>query len=218
MKRTTGLLLATLLLGGAIGCAARQQTVSVRVPPRIDLKEHETIGVVQFSTAAKGDLASYATRRFTEEARRDQGLVRMVEFGSAVQLLRAAGGEGPGPEAYRRIGRERGVETIFVGELTVSDVRPDLRLSSLRSGSLTAQVDATLAVKMIEASTGASLWSASASATRSVGHVSVFQDGNVAFDADDPELAYGDLIDYLVGEVTYDFRAGWETQVVPTGP
>ena len=218
MKRTSGFLLATLLCSALVGCAARQPTVTVQVPPRVDLKQHEMIGVIEFRTSSKGDLASLATRRFTEEARRDQGMVRIMEFGSVVQLLRSVGRNSLGPEAFKAIGRERGVETIIVGELTISDVRPNLRMSSLRSGSLTAQVDATLAVRLIETSTGASIWSSSASATRSVGHVSVFNGKDVVFDAEDPEQAYGGLVNHLVGQVTRDFRVTWATRPAPSGP
>jgi len=35
-----------LLLGSLIGCAAKSP--SVRVPPRVDLSQHETIGVIEF--------------------------------------------------------------------------------------------------------------------------------------------------------------------------
>jgi hypothetical protein len=63
---------------------------------------------------------------------------------------------------------------------------------------------------MIESASGASIWSASARASDSVGHVSVFRGGNVVFDAQDPERAYGELIDNLVSRATHDFHVTWE--------
>jgi len=102
------------------------------------------------------------------------------------------------------------VQTIFMGELSVSDVRPNFSIETvLRSGDITAQVDATLTVQLVETSTGASLWSASARAAKSLGHISVFRGREFVFDAEDPEAAYGVLVDALVEQVTTDFRATW---------
>lgn len=44
---------------------------------------------------------------------------------------------------------------------------------------------------------------------RRIGGVSAFGDKNVAVDAEDPENAYGQLVDSLVYAVTPDFRASW---------
>jgi hypothetical protein len=92
----------------------------------------------------------------------------------------------------------------------LSDIRPNASISgTLRSGSLTANVNALLKVELIESATGASLWSASARTTRTVGNISVFNGKNVTFDAEDPKQAYGELVDTLVAQVTRDFRATW---------
>ena len=61
-------------------------------------------------------------------------------------------------------------------------------------------------------STGASIWSSSGRATHSVGHISVVKNRGFAFDAMDPEQAYGGLVDALVEQVTRDFRATLETR------
>ena len=84
MKRASFLLIPTLLFVAALGCGGRQRTPTQRVmvPPRVDLTEHDTIGVVQFDSSSKDELALLATRRFTESARQDQGLVRIIEFGT----------------------------------------------------------------------------------------------------------------------------------------
>ncbi len=208
MTRTPKIVSAALLMIVALGCSGRKPVrQSIRVPPRIDLTQHEMIGIVQFKTTAKGELGPLVTRRFTEVARQDQGLVRMVGFGPQVRVGSTS------PDALKALGRKHGVRTIVLGELTVSGIRPDLSLSSgLRSGSLSAKVDATLEVQLIETASGASIWSSSARATQSVGHISVFGGGDFAFDADDPERAYGSLVDALVAHVTRDFRSTWRQQ------
>ncbi len=188
------------------GCAARYRTVMV--PPRIDLTQHEIIGVAPFDSTNEGQLGPLATRRFTDLARRDQGLVRMME----VDL---GAGERT-PAAYRELGQRSGTRTLFVGSVEVSDIRPELSVSRmLESGSLTANVDATLKVDLIETGTGASIWSASSRATRTIGHITVFGGRRFAFDAEDPERAYGALIDALVGQVVSDFQARRVRQPIP---
>lgn len=216
MKRLSSLLMVGAVLIVMMGCARSQtaQTVqTVPVPPRIDLKQHETIGVLEFSSSSDGKLGPLATRRFAEWARRDQGLVRMVDLGSKARTLRSLGRTRWDPETFIALGRERGVETILTGQLKISDVRPDLRVfASMGSGQISAQVDATLVVELIETSTGASIWSASANGTRSVGQISVFSGKKFAFDAEDPDRAYGEMVDSLVEQVTRDFRVTWQRQ------
>ena len=216
MKRMSGAVMAVFPLAAILGCASPQRVPTVqavRVPPRIDLKQHEMIGIMEFSSTSGGRLGSLATRRFTESARRDQGLVRIMEVQPETGAARSTGPNRWDPEAFKALGRKDGVKTILAGELPVSAVRPTSQVSALlRSGQASAQVDATLEVRMIETSTGASIWSRSGSATRTVGNVSVFGGKDFAFDADDPERAYGDLVDILVEQVTRDFRATWEKQ------
>jgi len=212
MKRTSALG-AVVLLGvlATLACGTKTQTVNVMVPPRIDLTQHEMIGVIEFGSDAEGELGELATRRFTESARRDQGMIRMVGFGPSDAALETVDRHELDPEAFRALGQEHGVRTILVGTLTISDIRPDFSIaSSLRSGSITAQVEATLNVELIEADSGASIWSRSANASQKVAHVSVFGGKQFAFDASDPERAYGGLVDTLVRQVTRDFQVSWE--------
>ena len=215
MVKMSRLALLSGLLIVACACAARTSTVTVVVPPQIDLKAREVIGVIGFTAPSKGDLGPLVTRRFVESARRDQGLVRVVELGSQEQALRSVGKSRLDAEALAAIGRAAGVKTILVGALTVSKVKPDVRLAAdLRAGSVSAQVDATLAVQMIEASSGASLWSRSAGASQSVGHVTLLGGGRFYLDADDPARAYGGLVDDLVERVTRPFHVSWERREV----
>jgi hypothetical protein len=203
------LALATLTACGGHRAPAVQP---VWVAPRIDLKEFELIGIVEFSTTSKGHLGPMATRRFTEAARRDQGVVRIVDVRPGAEVARSGGGpNGWTPETYRALGREHGLKTLMTGHLTISSVKPNVQMSALlRSGHVSAQVDATLDVQMIETATGASLWSGSGRATRTLGNVGVFGGRDFAFDAADPERAYGDLVDALVEQATRDFHATWE--------
>jgi hypothetical protein len=62
---------------------------------------------------------------------------------------------------------------------------------------------------MFETESGASIWNRSASATENVGGVTISAGRYFAFDADDPDKAYGNLVDYLVCWTTVEYRVTW---------
>jgi len=69
MKKICPFVLILLLI---IGCGKK-----VMIPPRIDLSDHEIVGIIEFSCSENGKLGSLATSRFMEFARRDQGMIRI---------------------------------------------------------------------------------------------------------------------------------------------
>jgi hypothetical protein len=206
MTRVTSTLLCLGALLGTAACAgARYETVTY--PPRVDLRPHELIGVIEFSSPDQRDLGAMITARFMESARSDQGVVRMVTLRS----------EGRRPDAarLRQLAAEHGLRTIVVGDLRVSNVRPSVSVSeSLSSASVSGAIEATLTVEMIEPETGASLWSASGRTRESVGGLSIQGVKNVDFGAVDPKAAYGAMVDTLVQQVTRDLHGSWERRRV----
>lgn len=206
MVRLASAFLSLGILLASVGCAARYQTVTH--PPRVDLTKLELIGVVEFASPDERNLAPMVTARFTESARRDQGMVRMVALRS--ERVR------PNAERLRELARAHGLRTIVVGELRLSEVEPSVSLSStLSSGSVSAGVEGTLAVEMIETETGASLWSASARGQESLGSLRVSGGKNIDLDAPSPEAAYAALVDRLVSQVTRDLQSSWERRRLP---
>lgn len=198
--------MVAILVTMMLGCGPK-----VMVPPVIDLKQHEVIGIIEFSCSSEGELGPLATRKFIEMARRDQGIVRIVELGSEADVLKEVDSDRLDPATFKTIGDKYQIRTIITGELLVSDVRPDIKITpGAGFMSFGAEVDASLSAQMVETPTGASIWSSSASATKSVGNVSVFGGKAFSFDAEDPEKAYGKLVDALVEEITEDFRVTWE--------
>lgn len=184
----------------------------VQIPPSVDLTRHEILGVIEFESTSEGELPAYTTRSFIEQMRSDQGMIRIVELGPEPELLASLGLSRLDRDAFRVIAEEHGLTTVVAGRLDISSVRPAVRISpNLSNISAAADVDATLSVRMIEASSGASIWSRSAEATQRVGAVSVLG-GHFDFDADDPERAYGDLVRALVEATTTDFKVTWERQ------
>ena len=205
MRRKFWLIAVASLTLAIQGCTER-----VLAPPRIDLKQHEVVGVIEFDCTGQGELGPFLTDRFVDAVRRDQGLVRIVLLGTKAKVLSDIGQSSLDQNAFKAIGQKHQVRTVFTGNVVVSDVKPSVSVGhSLTYFGVSADVDATLSAQMVETDTGASLWSRSARAVERVGGVEIFGDKSFTFDADDPENAYGRLADNLIEAVTHDFRAHW---------
>jgi hypothetical protein len=205
MKRNYWLIAGAMLTLAIQGCTQR-----VLAPPRIDLKQHEVVGVIEFDCSGQGELGPFLTQRFVDAVRRDQGLVRIVQLGTPTDVLGDIGQSRLDRNAFKAIGQKHQIKTVFTGNIVVSEVKPSVSIGhSLTHLGVSADVDATLNAQMIETDTGASLWSRSARAVQRIGGIEIFGDKSFTFDADDPENAYGRLADSLVEAVTHDFRCHW---------
>ncbi len=210
MVRAFGPAAMAALLLAACGCASRTK---VMIPPQIDLKAREIIGVIEFPCTTNDALGPLATSRFVEAARQDQGMVRFTRLGTEGEVLQAIGQTRLDPAAFKAIGEKYGVQTILTGDLALSEVRPNVSiLHSLTTIGVSADVHATLEVQMVEVASGASLWSRSANTARRIGGASFSANKNVSLDVSDPDNAYAELINDLVYAVTGEFRMTWEYQ------
>lgn len=209
MKRMAFLLVSLTLIVSVVACGRK-----VMVPPRIDLTQHEIIGIIQFESDSKGELAPLTTRKFTEAIRRDQEMIRIIDLGTEAEVLKEIGHDRLNKAAFQEIGEKYEVATVFAGELLVSDVRPDISIALIFTAgmSVSAEVDATLDVQMVETETGASLWNASVTKTEEIGNVNIWEGGVFVFDAEDPEKAYGKLVHALVEDASQDFRVTWRRE------
>jgi len=205
MRRISATLFALAAMF-SYGCAHRNV---VEVPPRVDLREYETIGILQFESSAKGNLAKFATQRFVESLQEAQPGVRVLELGPASEL---DGIDHTDPLDYRnvkKIGDKYHVDAVVIGDLTVSEVRPRIDvLHAITTMSVAADVDAGLTARVLETGRGATVWTRSSSATRTVAEVGM-SGKQVRFDAQHPEQAYSELVDALVSDITYDFRPSY---------
>ncbi len=209
MKRTIFLLASIALAVSIIACGRK-----VMVPPKIDLTQHEIVGIIQFESDSKGELAPLTTKKFTEAIRRDQEMIRIVDLGTEAEVLKEIGYDRLNKAAFQAIGEEYEIATVFTGELLVSDVRPDISIALIFTAgmSVSAEVDATLDARMVETKTGASLWSTSVTKTEEIGNVNIWEGGVFVFDAEDPERAYGKLVNALIEDASRDFRVTWRRE------
>ena len=194
--RNAALAVAVALL--LAGCAR------VYVPPAIDLGPHEVIGLIEFKSNSKGDLAKFVTEKFIDVVVEDQSDIRIVELGTEAEVLEAVGESRLGPDAYKAIADKYDVNTVFTGTLDVSEVNPSCAFGP-GYASFEAKVNARLAARLVETATGATVWSNSARDERTIAGVEKFGP-DFMFNAEDPEKAYGDLARTLCRRITHDFR------------
>jgi hypothetical protein len=212
---TTARLGAGLLALLLAGCASKTtvESVSVWVPPRVDLAEYQTIGIVQFASNQQGELPRYTSEQFLAAIQRSQPGVRVVELGPESQVLSEIGHHSLDFRAVREIGAKYGVDAVFTGRLDLSQMKPRVNLSNpLASLSVRADVEAQLVARVLETQSGATAWTGSANGKAPVASAGINQLGRGALSATDPEDAYGELVDTLVGDITSDFRGYYERQ------
>jgi hypothetical protein len=200
--------LCAVLVVAAVHCGPK-----VMVPPKIDLTQHEVVGIIEFGPPSEGELGPYVTKKFTEAIRRDQGMVRIIELGTETEVLRTIGRDNLDKAAFMAIGDRYDVKTIFAGEVE-SGIRPaDLSVfPGFGSVKVEAEMIVSLDAKMVETFTGASIWSGSESETKKVGEISIFGSRDFDFDAENPDRVMDQLIEEVVEEVTEDFRNTWVRQ------
>lgn len=178
----------------------------VWVAPRLDLQPHSPVGLVTFTIEnAQGTLHEVATQRFAEAAFAGQEGIEILELGETETVLAAVGEPEMGPRAAQRIGTEYEVPAVFVGHLVVSDVKPRGVLPPIGGPHVEATVSVELTVRLLSTRSGGTLWTRSAAATETVGEIGL-SGGRPYFGAEDPNEAYGRLVDHLIEVVTRDLR------------
>ena len=190
------------------GCGSKR----VLVPARVDLRPHGRLALVTFTVEnAKGSLHTFATQRFSEAVLVAQPGVEILELGAADSLLARVGESEFGPLSARTVGERHQAPVVFLGHLKVSDVKPKARLLGGGVPRVEANVTVQLTVRLVSTSSGGTLWRASSTATETVGQLGL-AGGEPFFSAQDPDDAYGELVGYLVRQVTWDFRPTWTKQ------
>ena len=190
------LVLATVLSNG---CGAK-----MLLPPKVDLFDMGRFALIVFtSERPAGDLPDLVTEYFGDELLTALPETELLDLGRLTDVLEGLGRERFDGRAARALGEEHDVGAIFIGHLEVSVVDPRSALSeSLYTGDM---LSVRLTVSLVSAESGRTIWRNSATATEVVGEFEVV-DGNIQLTADDPDDAYGHLIEHLVYEITKDFR------------
>lgn len=181
----------------SVGCAKR-----VQVPPRIDLSGYGTLGIARFSGPGAGDLA---LREFIAFVHRGQPGTPIVE------LRQLSSDSLRDPAALKKAAKQHGVDTMILGDLRLTEVKPKLSISNfLTKGSLEASIQGSLHASIVDGKSGATLWSSSTRASETVAHVGV--EKNIVHgtlptaSVRDVETTRMQLVRRLADGVTRDFR------------
>ena len=204
MRKPFTLLLCTLIV--LCGCASN--TVLVSVPPRVQLQQYGILGLVEFDSSADPAINAQATREFEAHIHAAQPGTRIVELGSRESLLASVGGRQLDAATLRSIGDRYGVNAIFIGHLTYSQPKTDVKVTDLSrfEGAMRVEVRGDISVKLVEIATASGVWSSSAWARRTLGKLTVSAEHGVSGSTrnGDPRK---EMIPTLVYHLTEDFRA-----------
>jgi len=198
--------IASLFVLAALwGCSS---TVTVPVPPRVDLHGFGTLGLVEFSSNATPTINAQTTREFSTSIHAAQPGTRIVKLGSRESLLAAVGRRELDAQALRKIGEKYGVEAIFVGSLNYSEPRTEVRITDMAKleGGVRVELRGDINIELVETRSGASMWSSSAWARRQLGQVKVSAEQGVTGSGSSASNPREEMVPSLVYHLTEDFR------------
>ena len=170
-----------LSLGILEGCSGARY-VTVRVPPEVDLRGYEAIGIIEFESNADAAINRYATQRFQSSVQAAQPGARLVELGTAESVLATIGAKQLDADAIKKIGTRYGVAAVFQGNITYSE--PNVSIRGIMEpagaqGGVRAEMRGDMFAKLVETKTAASVWSNSSWMTKQLGGVRVSGDHGI---------------------------------------
>ena len=184
-------------------CTPKQK---VLVPPRIYWSSYYNIGIIEFSSNGEKWVKSQVTQNFIQRIQSAQPDVRFLELGDIETLLQLIGATRLDPSAIKILSDKFNVKAIFTGHLELSYIKPAIRWNpATTAAKAEAYLEGHLTAKLMEGTSGATLWTLASTAKKSVGAIKINRTGPIGIRAGDPESAYGRLISALAYENTRDF-------------
>ena len=200
-----------IILTGFIMLYGCSHTEKVLLPPKIELKAYRNIGVIEFSTNAENNLRQYVTQNFIQDVQSAQHRTRILELGSEKLVLKSVHRRELDLKTIKYIGDEYNVDALILGHLQISEIKPNVKISSLpQAVRAKVYVEAALQTRILETNTGATLWTKANSGKMSVAKLDLAMEGPFNFSASDPKEKYGKLVPELVYANTSDFRSRYE--------
>lgn len=210
MNPRRALALLVVLAGLAAGCSHEPPRQAVLDPPRVDLSRFGTLGLVEFQSGAFDGFGASVSREFLAALQAAQPGTPVLELGDERHVLGEVGAHGFDPDAVRAIGAKYHVDTLVVGALDAQRVSPNVSIdSAVRWLSASAVLEGSLHVRILEAKSGATLWSNLARSREEVARMNVSGAGVSGIGATPPDEARQRIAERLVQRCTDDFWAHW---------
>jgi hypothetical protein len=189
----------------------------VMIPPEVDLRKYDRVGLIGFGCNAEGNMDEFVTRWLLMTIRKYQKAARIIELGSEEEVLESVEADQLDSDAIQAIGGRYNVNAVFTGNLEVTEVQPLLVLYPggprpmmgkkwLEGKRVNAMVKVWITARLWETKQGGTFWRVSVSGEEMVNQVSAVSDGKIIFDARDPRQAYWDLVNPLVKKICADFK------------
>ncbi|GFE59300.1 hypothetical protein [Geobacter sp. AOG1] len=195
------------------GCA---RTITVTIPPHVELANYPAIGVIEFVSRPPG-LGADATKKFINNLHAAQSGVRILELGSQPSVLKDAGYDVLDFKAVKAIGDHYGVAAVITGTVDLTDPQPDVKFStdlkSLAAG-VKAKVDGRMSARLWETASGATTWSNSSWGNWTVGGMSLGSNGSVSAGYHYPREKQDQILAALVRALNGDFWPTYEKRNV----
>ena len=214
-RRRAGLNSPLLLLATALTLCGCARTITVTVPPRVDLRAFPTIGLIEFDAQPPGELGRDATQMFLGNLQAAQPGVPVLELGSRDQVLREVGMAHLDSLAIRAIGEKYGVAAVLSGSVELSEVQIDTKLSSDPS-ALTAQakIGGKMSGKLWDSAKGAAIWTNSSWGSWPVAKISLTEAGAGSFSYRNLSEKRNQILMALITALNGDFWSTYETRKV----
>jgi hypothetical protein len=214
-RRTAHLNSPWLLLAIALSLCGCAKTITVTVPPRVDLKAFPIIGLIEFDAQPPGQLGPDATQKFLGNLQAAQPGVRVLELGSREKVLHEVGMTDLDSLAIRAIGEKFGVKAVLSGSLELSEIQPDVKFSSDLS-ALTAQakIGGKMRGKLWDSANGATIWTNSSWGSWAVARIDLTDGGADSFSYLSLSEKSNHIIMSLIRALNGDFWSTYETRKV----
>jgi TolB-like protein len=148
MKRTIAVVFLVLMAG----CRTTRNTQTQFLHKNADLGAITKVAVLPFDNLSQERSAGDKVQKIFYLELLSLDVFEVAEPGQVTKVLRAgAPPDALGPAEYQKLGKELGVEGVFVGSV--------VDFAETRTGS-TPTPDVTIQLRLIETATGATIWSA----------------------------------------------------------
>jgi hypothetical protein len=202
-----------LSLAGALssGCSHTPPRQQIRVPPRMDLSRLGTLGLLNFASPGDDGMGARGAREFLAALQSAQPGTPVLELGDERRLLAELGRPTLDSEAVRALGEKYRIDALIVGTLDSQRVSPKVAFdSTLAFATASAVLDGALDARILDARSGATVWSTASKARAEIAGVEVSDRGIASTGGSSPDDARQRLISRLIQKATADFWAHWE--------